>query len=87
MKRAEEKFGKAKEKAKEEVTAMINKHFARYEEAAKNKRLTIDMVEAFMGEAMSEGERIIKEASSAAISSIETDLLKKKKYAHDVTKT
>ena len=83
---AEAKLANAKAKAQEEVTAMIDKHFARYGTAAKNKKLTIDMVEDFMGEAMAEGERIIKEAASSAISSIETDLVEKKPYVRAAMK-
>ena len=84
MTKAELKLTGVKEKAQEEFSEMMDKHVARYSEAVKNKKLTIDMVEAFMGEAMREGERIIKEIASDAMKAAEADLLEKKNNVHTV---
>lgn len=77
MSPTETKMSEAKAKAQAEVLAMLDKHFARYTVAGQNKKLTIDMVEEFMGEAMAEGERIIKEAATNALNALETDFEKK----------
>jgi len=81
METMEMRLTEAKRKAQEEAVEMIDRHFKKYEAAGKSKILTIDMVEDFMGEAMEEGARIIKEAADAAINAMENDLVEKKKYA------
>ena len=82
MTKTELKLMGVKEKAQEEFLAMMDKHVTRYSEAVKNKKLTIDMVEAFMGEAMREGEKIIKKIASDAMKAAEADLLEKKNNVH-----
>ena len=81
MTQLEIKLMGAKEKAQEEFAEVMSKQVAKYAAAVKNEKLTIDMIEAFMGEAMAEGERIIKEITEDAIKISEPELLKKKKYA------
>jgi len=81
MKAMEKRLSEIKAEAMLEYEKMLDKHIERYANATRKKDLTIDMVEAFMGEAKREGEEIIKEVAEKAIENAESELVEKKKYA------
>ena len=74
----------AKLQAKEKFSELMESYFGRYESAIDNKKLTIDMIEDFIGEAKAGAERIIKEAAEKALEAAEPELIEKKRIARGV---
>ena len=84
MEAMEQKLIEIKTEAMKEYERVLSKHLEQYASATRKKNLTIDMIETFMGEAMREGEEIIKEVAEKVIQTAESELIEKKKYAPTV---